>query len=90
MKVTPHVAQLTSGRQSAVPDEIAQTDEYAISQSKRKLIEQGLGWDKTVGCMRQVMARGLKRVDEKFVLTMADYNLVRMRSLTEICLNSGS
>ena len=34
--------------------------------------------------MRQVMARGLKRVDEKLVLTMAAYNLVRMRSLAEI------
>jgi transposase len=84
MKVTPHVAQNKSGRNSAVPDEIAQTEGYAISQRKRKLIEQGFGWAKTVGSMRQVMVRGLARVDQMFVLTMAAYNLVRMRSLGQI------
>lgn len=84
MKVTPHVAQNTSGRKSAVPDEIAQTPGYATSQRKRKLIEQGFGWAKTVGSIRQVMVRGLKRVDQMFVLTMAAYNLVRMRSLAQL------
>jgi hypothetical protein len=43
MGITPHVAQNTSGRRSAVPDAIAQTDGYAVSQQKRKLIEQGFG-----------------------------------------------
>ena len=52
MKVTPHVAHNTSGRRSAVPDAIAKTDGYAISQQKRKLIEQGFGWAKTVGGIR--------------------------------------
>ena len=31
--------------------------------------------------MRHVMVRGLERVDQMFVLTMAAYNLVRMRTL---------
>ena len=84
MKVTPHVAQNTSGRRSAVPDAIARSEGYAISQRKRKLIEQGFGWVKTVGRMRQVMVRGLKRVDQMFVLSMVAYNLVRMRSLGKI------
>jgi len=84
MNVTPHVAQNTSGRKSAVPDEIAQTEGYAMSQRKRKLIEQGFGWAKTVGGIRQVMVRGLKRVDQMFVLTMAAYNLVRMRGLAQV------
>ncbi|QEZ45561.1 IS5 family transposase [Cupriavidus oxalaticus] len=84
MKVTPHVAQNTSGRRSAVPDEIARSVGYAISQQKRKLIEQGFGWVKTVGRMRQVMVRGLKKVDQMFVLSMAAYNLVRMRSLGQV------
>ena len=84
MKVTPHVAQNTSGRRSAVPDAIARSAGYAISQQKRKLIEQGFGWAKTVGRMRQVMVRGLKKVDQMFVLSMAAYNLVRMRSLGQI------
>jgi hypothetical protein len=84
MGVTPHVAQNTSGRRSAVPDAIAATAGYAISQNKRKLIEQGFGWAKTVGRMRQVMVRSLKRVDQMFVLTMAAYNLTRMRTLGQI------
>ncbi|WCM86806.1 IS5 family transposase [Acidovorax sp. NCPPB 3576] len=81
MNVTPHVAQNKSGRNSAVPEAIAQSEGYAVSQQKRKLIEQGFGWAKTVGGMRQVMVRGIKRVDQMFVLTMAGYNLVRMRTL---------
>jgi transposase len=84
MGVTPNVAQNTSGRRSAVPDTIAATTGYAISQNKRKLIEQGFGWAKTVGRMRQVMVRGLERVDQMFVLTMTAYNLTRMRTLGQI------
>lgn len=34
--------------------------------------------------MRQAMVRGLKKADQMFVLSMAAYNLVRMRSLGEI------
>lgn len=88
MNVTPHVAQNTSGRKSAVPQHIADSVGYAISMNKRKLIEQGFGWAKTIGRMRQVMVRGLKRVDQMFVLTMAAYNLTRMRSLGQLRLQT--
>ena len=83
MNVTPHVAQNKSGRQSAAPDSIAQSAGYAVSRQKRKLIEQGFGWAKSIGG-RQVMVRGLKKVDQMFVLTMAVYNLVRMRTLGQL------
>ena len=86
MNVTPHVAQNKSGRKSAVPDAIAQSEGYALSQRKRKLIEQGFGWAKTAAGTGQVMVRGIKRVDQMFVLTMAAYNLVRMRTLGQIRL----
>jgi transposase len=86
LKILPHVAQNTSGRKSAVPDSIAKSEGYAISQQKRKLIEQGFGWAKFIGPMRQVMVRGLKKVDQLFVLTMAAYNLTRMRSLGQVRL----
>ena len=36
--------------------------------------------------MRQVTVCGLKRVDQMFVLTMAAYNLTRMRTLGQIRL----
>ena len=88
MKVTAHVAQNTSGRKSAVPDAVANTVGYSISQQKRKLIEQGFGWAKSVGNIRQVMVRGIDRVDQMFVLTMAAYNLTRMRTLEQIRLQA--
>lgn len=84
MNVIPHVAQNKAGRRSAVPDEIAASQGYASSQCKRKLIEQGFGWAKAVGPIRQVMLRGIKKVDQLFVLTMAAYNLTRMRTLAEV------
>jgi hypothetical protein len=40
------------------------------------------------GLIRQVMVRGIKRVDQVFVLTMAAYNLTRMRTLKKIRLKS--
>jgi hypothetical protein len=88
LKVAPHVAQNTSNRKSAVPDSVAKSDGYTISQQKRKLIEQGFGWAKFIGPIRQVMVRGLKRVDQLFVLTMAAYNLTRMRTLEQIRLQT--
>lgn len=84
MKVVPHVAQNTSGRRSAVPDEVATSIGYAISQQKRKLIEQGFGWAKFIGPIRQVMVRGLAKVDQVFVLAMTGYNLVRLRTLRRL------
>jgi len=81
MSVTPHMAQNTSGRKSAVPDEIAKSEGYALSQRKRKLIEQGFGWAKTVGGIRQVMVRGIKRVDQMFVLTDPEHRKVQRELL---------
>jgi hypothetical protein len=82
--VAPHIAQNNTNRCSAVPDEIANTDGYRLSQQKRKRIEQCFGWAKMIGHVRQVVVRGLKRVDQVFVLTMAAYNLTRMRTLAQV------
>ena len=70
----------------AVPDEIASTEGYGISMQKRKLIEQGFGWAKFIGPIRQVMVRGIKKVDQVFMMAMAAYNLVRMRTLGQVRL----
>lgn len=88
LKVAPHVAQNKSGRHSAVADEIAQHAGYSVSLQCRKRIEQGFGWAKTVGQVRQVMVRGLQKVTQMFVLNMAAYNLVRMRSLGQVRLQN--
>ena len=48
---------------------------------KRKCIEQCFGWAKVVGRMRQVMVRGLDKVNQAFTLTMAAYNITRLQNL---------
>jgi len=68
--VQPHVAENTSGHRSAVPDGIAYSDGYGISMQCRKRIEQGFGWANTIGQIQQVMAPGLKKVDQMFALNM--------------------
>lgn len=81
MKVAPDVAQNTSFRKSAAPSSVVSTADYTISQQKSKLIEQVFGWAKRIGLIREVMVRGLKSVDQLFVLTMAAYNLTCIPSL---------
>ena len=71
-----------------MPDEIAASGGYAVSVQKRKLIAQGFDWAKTIGSIRQVMQRGLKRVNQIFTLTMAANNLTRMRSLAALRLRT--
>ena len=55
---------------------------YAISQRKRKLIEQVFGWMKTVGGLRKLRHRGGKLVDWIVTFTAAAYNLTRLRKLS--------
>ena len=61
--------------------EIAASEGYNVSIQNRRLIEQGFGWAKTMGRMRQVKVSGIEQVDQMFVLTTAAYNLMRMRYL---------
>ena len=76
---TPHVAQ--KARYSAIDGRTTRQVGYAISQRKRKLIEQVFGWMKTVGGLRKLRHRGGELVDWTITFTAAAYNLVRMRNL---------
>ncbi len=80
--VTPHVAQNTSNRSSAIDGRTTRHAGYQVSQQKRKLIEEVFGWLKTVGLMRKLRHRGVRRVDWLFTFAAAVYNLVRIRNLT--------
>lgn len=79
--MTPHVAQNTSNRRSAIDGRTTRHAGYAESQKKRKLIEQSFGWQKTVGLMRKLRHRGLQLARWMFSFSAAAYNLVRMRRL---------
>ena len=78
LDVTPHVAQKAH---SAIDARTTRHAGYAVSQRKRKLIEQVFGWMKTVGGLRKLRHRGGALVDWVLTFTAAAYNLVRMRTL---------
>ena len=77
--VTPHVAQ--KARHSAIDGRTTRHPGYAVSQTRRKKIEEPFGWAKTVGPMAQTMLRGVRRVGAQFTLTMAACNLARLPRL---------
>jgi transposase len=80
MGVTPHLAQYpeTVHRGSAIDARTTRHAGYGVSQRKRKLVEQGFGWMKTVGGLRKLRHRGGALVE--WVFTFA-YNIVRLRRL---------
>lgn len=84
MSATPHVAQnVHARRSSAIDGRTTRHAGYAVSQQKRKRVEEIFGWAKTVGGMRKLRHRGLELVGWMFTFTMAAYNLVRIPKLIE-------
>jgi transposase len=77
--ITPHVAPLAKG--SAIDRRTTRHPGYAISQRRRKLVEQIFGWMKTVGGLRKLRHRGGARVDWIVTFAAAAYNLIRLRTL---------
>src|SRR3954451_17510200 len=82
--VTPHVAQHTTGRRSAVDGRTTHGPGYAASQKVHRRIEEIFGWMKTVGGFRKTRYRGLERVDFAGYLVATAYNLVRLVRLTSV------
>ncbi len=81
LQVTPHVAQNTTHRSSAIDRRTTRHDGYGVSQWKRKRVEEIIGWLKTIGLLRKTRHRGRRRVSWMFVFGLAAYNLVRIRNL---------
>jgi transposase len=79
--VTPHVAQNTTNRLSAIDGRTTRHFGYEISQQKRKRVEEPFGWGKTIGGLARPMLRGVNKLDFKFTLTMAAYNLIKLPKL---------
>jgi transposase len=80
-QVTPHVAQNTSRRRSAIDRRTTRHPGYAISQRLRKRVEEVFGWLKSVGGFRRTRYRGLARTQLAGYLVATAYNLVRMARL---------
>ncbi len=77
-RVTPHLARKET---SIIDQRTTRHPGYAISQRKRKRVEEIFGWLKTVGGLRKTRHRGVARVNWMFSFALAAYNLVRMRNL---------
>jgi transposase len=80
--VTPHVAQNTNGRRSAIDGRTTRHAGYDVSQLLRRRVEEIFGWMKMVGGFRRTRFRGLERTGLAGYLVAAAYNLVRIARLT--------
>jgi len=75
----PYVA--AKDRFSAIDGRTTSHGSYAVSQRRRKLVEEPFGWMKTVGGLRKRRHRGTAKVTALFTFTCAAYNLVRLQTL---------
>jgi transposase len=82
LEATPHVAQHTTRRRSRIDARTTRHAGYAVSQVKRKRIEEIFGWLKTVALLRKLRHRGRAVIEWIFIFAVAAYNLVRIRNLT--------
>jgi transposase len=87
MNVTPHVAQNEKRPGgSAIDERTTRHAGYAISQKKRKRIEECFGWMKDIALLRKLKHRGLLKVGWIFSFAAAAYNLVRLRKLMPVAV----
>jgi transposase len=81
LNVTAHVTKNEKGRRSNLDRRTTRHSGYAVSLSRRWLVEKGFGWLKQTGPLRQVKLRGLEKVDWLFVFSCAAHNLLRLPRL---------
>jgi IS5 family transposase len=81
LNVTAHVTKNDKGRRSNLDRRTTRHSGYAVSLSRRWLVEKGFGWLKQTGPLRQVKLRGLEKVDWLFVFSCAAHNLLRLPGL---------
>ena len=77
-QVTPHVARKVHSR---IDGRTTRHPGYAVSQRKRKRVEEIFGWMKTVGGARKLRYLGVRKNQLWAELTATAYNLVRLAKL---------
>jgi hypothetical protein len=75
---TPQVARRQNG---AIDERTSRHPGYAISLSKRWLVEKPFGWLKQIGPLKKVKLCGLAKLDWLFVFSCAAFNLIRIPKL---------
>lgn len=79
--VTPHVAQHTNGRRSAIDGRTTRHAGHRTSQRIRPRIEEPFGWIKTIAGGRKLRYTGRQRNRAWFLIAGATYNLLRITAL---------
>ena len=77
----PHVAQIKHRKVKGLDGRTTRHRSYAVSQRKRKRVEEIFGWMKTVGGLRRSRFIGIERTGLWAYLVGAAYKLVRMTRL---------
>lgn len=81
LNVTPHVAQNTNGRRSAIDARTTRHPGYGVSMRVRKRIEEAFGWIKASAGFRKTRHKGTARVEWMFTLNAVACNLIRLPKL---------
>lgn len=79
--VAPHIACIERRTTPGLDRRTTRHDSYAVSQRKRKRIEEIFGWLKTVGGLRKSRLKGIARTQLLAHLHGAAYNLLRIGRL---------
>ena len=79
--IAPHVAIIEGRNAPGLDGRTTRHESYAISQRKRKRIEEIFGWMKTVGGLRKTRFVGIAKTQLAAYMVGAAYNLLRMASL---------
>jgi len=78
---TPHVAQNTSRRRSAIDGRTTRHDGHRVSQRTRPRVEEPFGWIRTIAGGRKLRYIGKDRNRAWFKMTAAVYNVLRITAL---------
>lgn len=80
-KIAPHIARFEGRSAPGLDGRTTRHEGYAISQRKRKRIEEIFGWMKTVGGFRKTRFVGIAKTQLAAYMVGAAYNLLRMARL---------
>jgi transposase len=79
--IAPHIACMDNRQTPGLDGRTTRHGGYAISQRKRKRIEEIFGWLKTIGGLRKSRLKGIARTQLLAHLHGAAYNLLRIGNL---------
>jgi IS5 family transposase len=81
-QVAPHIARIDGRCTPGLDARTTRHAGYAVSQRKRKRIEEIFGWMKTIGGLRKTRFVGIAKTQLAAYMVGAAYNLLRMAKLT--------